>query len=182
MTCIAGIVQDGTVYIGGDSQASSNWSTTTRRDPKVWVDDDWAIGYSGGPRVAQLLRWELERPPLKDEQPLEAYLATEFTKAYRSVLRDGGALKTENGIESADDATRLMVGHHGRLFVIHSDFQAAETIDGYASIGSGEDLALGALYATRRHRDPHRRLRVALQAAERHNMGVSSPFTIVEVS
>lgn len=181
MTCIAGIVQEGRIVVGGDSQATSGWSRTTRVDAKVWVHDGWALGYAGGPRVAQLLRWDLDWPPLKDEQSVEAYLATDFAKAYRAVLREGGALKTENGIEQADDTTRLMVGHRGRLFVIHSDFQVAETTDGYAAIGSGDDLALGALYATRRQRDPGRRLRTALEAAERYNMGVRGPFHIVEL-
>lgn len=180
MTCIAGIVQDGRVYIGGDSQATASWSINTRVDPKVWSDDDWVFGYSGGPRVAQLLRWGLDRPPLKDEQPLDAYLATDFTKAYRSIIREGGALKAENGIEEAEGTTRFMVGHQGRLLVIHSDFQVAETTDGYAAIGSGDDLALGALFATRSQRNPRRRLLTALEAAERFNMGVGGPFVIVE--
>lgn len=180
MTVIAGIVQDGRVYIGGDSQATSSWDAKIRVDPKVWVDDDWVFGYSGGPRVAQLLRWDLDRPALKDEQPIEAYLATDFTKAYRTVLREGGALKTENGIERADDSTWLMVGHAGRPFVIHSDFQVAETSDGYIAIGSGDDLALGALYATRRTRHPRKRLRTALEVACKFNIGCGGPFTIVE--
>lgn len=181
MTVIAGIAQDGSVFIGGDGQATAGWSATTPTHLKVWADGAWVFGYSGGPRVAQLLRWDFERPQLTDEHSLDAYLVTEFTKAYRSVLRDGGALKTENGLERADDSTRLMLGHAGRLFVIHSDFQVAETTEGYAAIGSGDDLALGALYATRRQRDPHRRIRTALEAAAKFNIGCGAPFTIAEV-
>lgn len=181
MTVIAGIAQGGLVYMGGDSQATASWSATTRIDRKVWVDGEWVFGYSGGPRVAQLLRWDFDRPTLKDEQPIEAYLATDFTKAYRTVLREGGALKTENGIDEADDKTRLMLGHAGRLFVIHSDFQVAETTDGYAAIGSGDDLALGALYATRRQRDPRRRIRIALEAAAKFNIGCGPPFTVADI-
>ncbi|GAA4716378.1 hypothetical protein [Phytohabitans rumicis] len=45
------------------------------------------------------------------------------------------------------------------------------------AVGCGSDLALGALFATARTRmSPHRRVMVALQAAERFSAGVRGPF------
>jgi hypothetical protein len=60
------------------------------------------------------------------------------------------------------------------------DFQVAEASDGYAAVGRGAQVALGALYATTRLRDPRRRILVALEAAEHFSSHVRRPFVIVE--
>ena len=71
----------------------------------------------------------------------------------------------------------FLVGVRGRLFAIYSDYQVAEEALDYMAVGSGEDIALGALYATADlGLSPRARMRIALKAAARFKPGVNGPF------
>jgi hypothetical protein len=47
--------------------------------------------------------------------------------------------------------------------------------------GSGGQIALGALYATKNQKNPRLRLKAALEAASEFNMAVSAPYTYIQV-
>jgi ATP-dependent protease HslVU (ClpYQ) peptidase subunit len=180
MTCIVGIAQAGRVVIGGDSAGvDCGWRLTVRADAKVWTTGEWAFGFTSSFRMGQILRYRLDPPPREDGQPLEAYLATAWVDHVRHILTDGGWLQTREG--RADGGT-FLVGHAGRLFVVEDDFQVGEAVDGFAAVGSGAQVALGALWATRAWRDRQKRVLIALEAAERHNAGVRGPFEVVEAT
>lgn len=174
MTCIVGIAHEGRVVIGGDSAGVSGWDLTIRADAKVWAEDGWAYGFTTSFRMGQVLRYRFEPP--KREGPIERYLVTDWVDHLRSTLTHAGWLQTKDG--RADGGT-FLVGHEGRLFTIEDDFQVAEAVDGFAAVGCGAQAALGALWATRNWRNPRRRAITALEAAERHNMGVRGPFKVV---
>lgn len=60
---------------------------------------------------------------------------------------------------------------------MESDYQVGQAVDGYAAVGSGDSIALGALYATAgMGMKPRRRVKLALRAAERFSAGVRAPF------
>ena len=57
----------------------------------------------------------------------------------------------------------------------------AEAADGYAAVGCGDRLALGALFATAgTGLKPRRRVLRALAAAERFSAGVRGPFVCLK--
>lgn len=176
MTCIAGVAQNGKVVIGGDSAGLGGWTLTVRADVKVWATDGWVFGFTSSFRMGQVLRWNLNLPPVGDK-PLDAYMATTFIDAVRGALKESGWLKIENNRE---EGGAFLVGTSGRLFCVEEDLQVGESADGYMAVGCGEDQALGAFYATQRIKDPRKRVSVALRAAERHSGGVRGPFHIVE--
>lgn len=178
MTAIVGLVHGGTVHIGGDSAGTSGWSLTVRADAKVFATGPYVMGFTGSFRMGQLLRYALTPPnPAGD---LDRFMVTTFIDSVRDTLRTGGWLKKENEREDGDP---FLVGIHGRLFRIDDDLQVGETVDGYAAVGCGHELALGALYATEKSRmAPERRIKVALAAAERFSAGVRGPFAYVSTS
>jgi ATP-dependent protease HslVU (ClpYQ) peptidase subunit len=47
--------------------------------------------------------------------------------------------------------------------------------------GSGGAIALGALHATKKQKNPQLRLKAALEAASEFNMAVKSPFSYIKV-
>jgi ATP-dependent protease HslVU (ClpYQ) peptidase subunit len=47
--------------------------------------------------------------------------------------------------------------------------------------GSGGQIALGALYATKNQKNPKLRIKAALEAAAEFNMSVAAPFTYIQV-
>jgi hypothetical protein len=175
MTCIAGIVDHGTVWLGGDSAGIAEWSLTVRADPKVFRNGPLILGFTSSFRVGQLLQYKLQVPPRDRQLDISAYLVTSFIDAVRDCLKAGGVASKENEVENGGT---FLIGYAGRLFEIYSDYQVGESLDGIAAVGCGAQVALGALYATPKLA-PKKRLRVALQTAERCNAGVRAPFVIL---
>ena len=174
MTCIAGLVHNGTVYMGGDSAGVAGLSLTVVTTPKVFKKDTLIIGYTSSFRMGDLLQYKFT-PPLHDPNlDTRAYMVTAFVDAVRQCLKDGGYAKKENEVESAG---QFLVGYRGRLFFIYDDYQVNEGACGYAVGGCGREPALGALFANA-HLEPQARILQALEAAEMFNTGVRRPFYV----
>lgn len=179
MTCVAGLVQDGQVYIGGDQVASDPACMTNRRDEKVFRLGKMLIGYSSSYRLGQIVRYRLQLPEHPAGMSDMAYMVTMFVESLRSCQRDSGVLSKTNEVEVSEG--NLLVAYNHALYEIQSDHQVAIPADGYAAIGSGYAVALGAFYATRGQKVPKKRLRTVLDAAEMHSLGVRGPFTILKL-
>lgn len=175
MTCIAGLIDGGKVYIGGDSAASDEVATIVRQDEKVFHVGPYLIGVCDSFRVAQLLRYSFD-PPRFDGGDLFRFMVVGFINGVRKLLADGGVAKIDSNVEEGGD---FLVGFQGRLFHVGSDFQVGESADGYDACGSGTVAALASLYSTGKL-SPKRRLIVALEAAEKlHSGEVRRPFRIL---
>jgi hypothetical protein len=101
--------------------------------------------------------------------------------AIRTVLINGGFAKKENNVEQGG---QMLVGFRGCLFQIESDFQVGWNACGYDAVGAGAEIALGSLATTAitgSTTAPSDRLKIALLAAEEHNIGVRQPFTILRL-
>lgn len=175
MTCIAGVVHEGSVVIGGDSAGVGGTDITLRRDPKVFTNGELVIGFTWSFRMGQLLHHKLKPPPLADGADLYRYMVTDFVDSVREALKTGGFARAVNERESAGT---FLVGVRGRLFKVESDYQVGESLDGYDACGCGEGYALGVLHITSRI-PPFQRLALALRAAAHHSSGVSAPFRYV---
>lgn len=176
MTAIVGLVHNSTVYLGGDSAGVAGYSLTVRADQKVFTNGPYAMGFTTSFRMGQLLRHALKAPKPKGD--LDRFMATTFVDAIRETLKTGGWLRKDSDQEQGGT---FLVGIHGRLFEIASDFQVGEAADKYAAVGCGDELALGALYATAQTQlGPRKRVRLALEAAAHFSAGVRGPFTYVK--
>lgn len=174
MTVIAGVVHHGRVHLGGDSAGVAGYTLTTRADTKVWASGSYAFGFTSSFRMGQLLRHAFQ-PPAPADGDLHGFMVTIFIDALRTCLKDGGWARKDSEQEQA--GTFLVGVTGGRLFTIDSDYQVAESADGYAAVGCGGDLALGALHATAAlDLKPRARLALALAAADHHSAGVTGPY------
>ncbi len=176
MTAIVGLVHDGGVYMGGDSAGVSGWSLTVRADTKVFHNGPYLFGFTTSFRMGQLIHHAFDppKPTQISRRGLERFMSTVFIDALRTCLKDGGWARKEN---EREEGGTFLVGVAGQLFVVQDDYQVGQAADGYAAVGCGDQIALGALYATAgMNMSPRTRIRVALQAAERFNAGVRSPF------
>lgn len=145
------------------------------KQPKVVHAGPYLLGVSGSARVANLVQHCLDVPAPTGN--IHGYMVTTFIDALRNVLKDGG-VATKTSEQEWMCGSWMLVGIHGHLFEIASDYQVHEPLDPYAAIGSGYDPCLGVLYATPKA-PPSRRLRLAMEAAERYNAGVRAPFTYI---
>ncbi len=91
MTAVAAVVQDGVVWIGGDSAFQAGLSRRDRPEPKVVLRGQWVFGVAGSPRLLQLVRYQFE-PPEPGPSPSHEFMCTTFTAALRGPRRRGTVL------------------------------------------------------------------------------------------
>lgn len=172
MTCIVGLVDNDTVWIGGDSAAISGLDLIVRKDPKVFKVGEFIMGFTTSFRMGQILMHGFTPPTITGD--LYKYMINEFIPALRNLFKDTGFLEVNSNREKGGT---FLVGVRGRLFVVESDFQVGEPIDNFAAVGCGEQIAHGALYASKAEK-PAKRVKLALKAAERFSAGVRGPFLV----
>jgi ATP-dependent protease HslVU (ClpYQ) peptidase subunit len=177
VTCVVGLVDKGTVYIGSDSGAVSGSNLIVRADEKVFHNGPCLIGFASSFRMGQLLRYKFTPPPRAPHTDVFSYMATDFVDAVRECLKSGGYARQESGKETGGD---FLVAYGGRLFYIASDFQVGEAAADYYVIGSGAQVALGALYVSEQMASKKRVL-TALEAAEQFNTDVHHPFKVMQL-
>lgn len=175
MTCIIGIIDKKSVYIGGDSSAisSSDLTSNIRADEKVFIKGDFAYGFSSSFRMGQILKFKFNPPKqpksVEDFEYMVTLFIDELVKCFES--NHFSDFKTED--------CEFLVGYKGKLYEVLSDFQIGISKEGYASIGCGANIALGALHATK-DKLVLDRVQLALEAASHHSMGVRPPFKVVK--
>lgn len=171
MTCIAAVQHRGKVWMGGDSAGTSmNFNQVSRGDKKVFINGKFIIGFSGSFRMGQLLAHKLEIPNQASGKSDMAFLIDDFMNSVKKALNIG----------EADLEPYFLFGYKGKLYEVQGDFQVGIPRSGYAAIGSGGDLAMGALHASQHVRNPERRILSALEAAEAGNAAVRSPFYLLK--
>lgn len=181
MTCVVALRHDGVIYMGCDSAGVGGWYSRMKRvDPKIYRVGEMLIGFTTSFRMGQLLGYSLELPKHHADVPIEHWMATDFINAVRRVLKDGGFAEKEKEVEKGGI---FLAAYRGRIFEIESDYQVGEREEPYNAVGCGQDLALGALYASERGivTGPRVRVELALEAAAAFSAGVYAPFRIEEL-
>ncbi len=173
MTCIVGLEDKGVVYIGGDSAGVSGLSITIRADEKVFTNGPFIMGFTTSFRMGQLLRYKFDAPNQANGIDDMRYMVTTFIDAVRKCFFDNGF-----GSKEENQGGTFLVGYKGQLYSVQSDFQVAKHSAGYAAVGSGTDLALGAMFANVKLK-PVERIKNALSAASAFNAGVTPPFVVL---
>jgi ATP-dependent protease HslVU (ClpYQ) peptidase subunit len=179
VTCIVAVEHEGEVWMGGDSFAGDDSRDFfLSSSPKVFVREGVICGCSGGFRETQVLQYCMDIPGCADSQSVESWLCKDFVNAFRSALRDAGAMSTKDGAEDLLDGFAALVGYRGEVYTVEPNFGVVRSTRGYETLGCGAKYALGNLFSSQTE-SPEIRVRRALEAAEAHNAGVKGPFTIV---
>ena len=185
MTCIVAIAQNGVVYMGSDHAASDDktgW-ILSRKEPKCFKTGQYAIAFTDSFRMGQILQYMWTPPkytPTKTNSGLDKFMRTKFVDSVKSAFKEHGYGSIGSSSEE-DTGGIFIVGIEGRIFTIDEDFHVGENIVNYMAEGSGGQIALGALHATKNQKNPRLRLKAALEAATEFNMSVSAPYTYIQV-
>ncbi len=178
MTCIAGLVHDGDVWMAGGSASVAGLDIAVMRQPKVFRAEEFLFGFTTSFRMGQLLQHSLQVSKQKGRQSVVRYMQTTFIDAIREQFAEGGFARKKDEVEMGGC---FLVGYRGRLFRVASDYQVGEARDGFDAVGCGAPYALGALHATWA-RPAKTRLLGAMQAAARLSAGVRGPFNVLRLS
>lgn len=185
MTCIVAISQGGTVYMGSDHAASdekSGW-IIARKEPKCFKVGQYGIAFTDSFRMGQILQYNWTPPkytPTKTNSGLDKFMRTKFIDSVKDAFKEHG-YGNFGPSEEGDTGGIFIVGVCGRIFTVDEDFHVGENVYNFMAEGSGGQLALGALWATRNQKNPKMRIKSALEAAAEFNMAVSAPFTYIQV-
>ncbi len=176
MTCIAGWVEEGHVWIGGDSAGVAGLDIRVRKDEKVFVTGEYVMGFTSSFRMGQLLRYKLIVPAFAAGGNRDAFMSTVFIDTVRQCLGDGGFRTKKDEVESGGT---FLVGVAGALYYIDEDFQVGRLHENFEAIGCGQFYAMGALAAFAHIKlHPRERLRRALAIAEKYSVAVRRPFVV----
>lgn len=182
MTCVAGIIEDGKIWIGADSVATRGNESVLMKDPKVFKSGSFLFGCSGNPRDAQILQSSAFNPPkIKDRQSVQDYLALDVMAHIRAILKQHGSFIVEDSATEGFDS-ELLMGFGTDLYVVYGNFQIARRIEPYNATGCGMQYALGAFHSL----DPYqisarKKIEAALKAAARFDPYVQGPFKIMSM-
>lgn len=175
MTCIVGYIQKGKTFIGADSAGVSGLNVTIRKDPKVFKIGDFVIGCTSSFRMIQLIRFSFLPPKKHDDIDSFQYMCTSFINELRKCFKEGGFAAKDKEVESGGT---FLVGFKGRLFMIGSDYQIAESEEGYDAVGCGDCYALGALDMVDKKMSAPEIINKVLAVAAYRSGGVRPPFII----
>jgi ATP-dependent protease HslVU (ClpYQ) peptidase subunit len=178
MTCIAGVIHDGEVWIGADSWSGNEDNYFARKDPKIMRHSGMLIGFAGNLRVPQIVNHCV---PDIEQILCPADIVSRWIPAVRAALIEHGAMKDDSGANELESA--FLIGLEGRLFELCGDFSLHEH-EAYAAVGTGDSIAYGVLYAVCEHFKlttafgGRNIVEAALKAAAAHNAKVCAPFSI----
>jgi ATP-dependent protease HslVU (ClpYQ) peptidase subunit len=178
MTCIVGLVDGHTAWIGGDSAGVAGWDLSVRADEKVFRNGPMIFGFTSSFRMGQVLRYALTIPDHDPRHSVEQYMVTTFIDDVRTCLKTAGYATKD---KEQEEGGCFLVAYRGKIFKIGEDYQVGIPADGFTAVGCGSQFARGALFATARIMDAKARVDIALQAAERCCAGVRGPFTVLSI-
>ncbi len=180
MTCIVGLIDKGTVYVGGDSAGSAGYDTQIRKDKKVFTKDKMCFGFTSSYRMGQIIQNVFAIPSHFSEKTVFNYLCSDFISGLIKCFKDNGYAEVNNNVVSGG---HFLLGYRGELFKIQGDFQVSQAETEYDACGCGDSYALGALRAMESNKGlkPEDRILRALEVAEYFSNGVGRPFHIVKI-
>lgn len=181
MTCIVAYKKGKVIYMGGDSTSTSGYCEFSRKDPKVFMRDNMLFGFTTSFRMGSLLRYTLEIPTHPSGMSVSRYMNTLFISEVVRCFEDQGYANIRNNEKSGG---QFIVGYRKKLYLVDNDFQIAEHIDPYMSVGCGAETALGAINALLtydKNINPEELLKIALESASKNISGVGSPFNFLKI-
>jgi ATP-dependent protease HslVU (ClpYQ) peptidase subunit len=183
MTVIIALKKDNKIYLGADSALVDNWTVTQTKQPKIFKLGEFLIGVAGYPRTAQLIQYQLMIKPQTEHQSDFSYLCTDFVNSVKSLLVDNDNVKNLDGSKQIDESD-LLFGYRNNIYAMDTNFQIIQTTDSYNAIGSGQEIALGAMAVFTKFNGfwfPEVIIKNALSIVDKHHMGVCKPFRVMSI-
>jgi ATP-dependent protease HslVU (ClpYQ) peptidase subunit len=182
MTCIVGLIDGETTYLGADSCASGGWREQILLQKKIFKLNDTPnaiLGFSGSIRDLNLLQYAEDLIDKRDEPNINhKYIVTKFIPNVMKLFINNSRNQNDKGISEIE--SYFLLGYKNKLWLIESNYSVFETKDNYQAIGSGTNYALGSLHTTNGTAlTPIERIHKALQAASKFSVGVSAPYYII---
>ena len=187
MSVLAAWVGDDHTAVAADNR-TSNGHSHHPSPGKVWrhqtiSGDEFVIGFCGyadiGTRVRLGLKVDSTPPDASDEMDCWRWADSIASAVWELVTgRDGREdLRQDLDVERAEYVGLIAWRH--RLYHLTSQGNASPEVRHYTAVGSGDDYAMGAMYATRDQKmTPEERVQTGALAACAHSLTCAEPVHV----
>lgn len=150
MTTIVGVQYDGFCELVADSLVSNDTGRTWIHPDMTKINRRGTFLIAGAGEVAACdITQHIWNPPIpneKDKRDIYHFMITKVIPSLREALKANG-FNFDKADDSGNSRFQFIMAVNGELFDIGDDLSVMRSADGYYAIGSGADLALGALHA-----------------------------------
>lgn len=175
MTCIAVVRQDNKIYMAGDRGVSDDDTIGVCSSPKVWKKEGYLFGFAGS-MDGDRLRHLFVPPTPEPRVNLDKFMYSKFLKALRKFYEEWWV-----DVSTSSDFG-MIICVRGKIYEHNaSDMSLTQYESDYLAMGSGGQLALGSLHATKNQKDPRKRVNSAVQAAITHSTTCRGPIDIISI-
>lgn len=141
MTCIISFFNNDRIVLAGDKIGVSGNFKAIIKEPKVFFNCDFMIGYTTSFRMGQLLNHTWKPTKRKKDQSVENYIYVDTIGSIRKLFEENWFFdKTKE-----DDWGIFILCYENKIFKVHTDMTITESMDHIAVCGSGREVAKGAL-------------------------------------
>ena len=147
MTTLVAIQGDGWSVLGCDSRLSDEYGRfQIAKTPKIVDNNGVLIAGCGSSRASNILHYGYVQPKPTIKEDLNAYMTQRFIPAMRKNFVDAGIDMKEDGDVAQIDGG-FLISVKGQVFSVSEDYSWDTDIRNVYVMGSGGDIALGALAA-----------------------------------
>jgi ATP-dependent protease HslVU (ClpYQ) peptidase subunit len=183
MTTLVAIQGDGWSVMGCDSRLSDEHGRfQVAKTPKIVENNSILIGGCGSSRASNVLHYGYVQPKPTLKEDLNVYMTQKFIPAMRRNFVDAGIDMKEDGDVAQIDGG-FIISVKGQVFSVSDDYSWDTDIRNVYVMGSGGDVALGALAAlgvekVKTIKEAERMIRKAISIAIQYDNMCSQPIHI----
>ncbi|MGB9979386.1 hypothetical protein [Methanobacterium sp.] len=185
MTCVIGLIEDGTVYMGADRYSRGNdYSCSILKKPKIFKKENMLFGIAGYSRIADIIHYCFEIPERKADEDTYHYLCNTFFKTLSKCMEEYGHMGDDEGASGIlEFRGTILLGYEGELFEIGCGFEVIQNLKEYHTIGSGLFFASGAMEILKDDKSlsPQQKIKKALEVTSDLANEVAPPFDIIRL-
>lgn len=182
MTAIVGIQGDGWSVLAADTMTEySNKPFVADGMIKLIERGDYIFAFAGDGIAGDLANFMWIPPKLIKTMDLDKFVMTKVLPSLKACFMANGYNASKEA-EKDDGGFDALLSVNGTIYQITSDFGWMRSSTGLYGVGSGGDLALGALSAFKRNKTPEGCTRQAMKAIEiaaTYNIYVGGDITVM---
>jgi ATP-dependent protease HslVU (ClpYQ) peptidase subunit len=147
MTTLVAIQGDGWTVLGCDSRISDDDGRfAVSKTPKIVENNGILIAGCGSSRASNVLHHGYVQPKPTPREDLDKFISQKFIPAMRKSFVDAGIDMKEDGDVAQIDGG-FLISVKGQVFSVSEDYSWDTDVRNLYVMGSGGDIALGALAA-----------------------------------
>lgn len=178
MSLVVAVKDKNRIVLGADKQSSSA-GNKDHNSTKIWEVEELPgalMGSIGSVRAAQIIQYAniIDKNAISEEVDTSFVVCSLVPVISAGLKANGVSVKAPAEDASCDMMSNaFLFAYKDKAWLIWHDFSVSE-IEDYLVLGSGSDVARGALFATKENRNPFDRIVTSIDAAAESTLYVDN--------